>query len=424
MEVFPELGALDALHLVSALAAGIALWFVLSSCMRRFGAFGALLATAGLVGTWGLWFHGSLPELHTQQMLGCAIAAYCWPLGGGVVGRRGVRAAVWVLGATAAILLHRSNAVVLVGLTLGSVLSTFSRANATSWRDLAFILAGDLVAAAALFLTSAMSVAVDRGGAAGQALWLLTEFARLPSWSFVVDEIFGPLMLIAVGAVAGLPLLLRSRSSSLGVALLVAGVFFTIFGVSTSGGYFLGIAPLMAHSAASLLQWCEQRFSSRRVLTVVGPLVVLQAAVVAWLLPIDQAIEEAAWGDHRYRVVSATTEGPTVVLSADLSLQLVSGRSKAIAEQALWPQLYEASALGAAPEMFAESVAQQVESARASGLSLVLDLNWGEYLDRQPAIEPFMEALSTRLASVSGARLVEREGLRFLVLPPPAPAVD
>jgi len=189
-----------------------------------------------------------------------------------------------------------------------------------------------------------------------------------------------------------------------------------VFGVETEGGYFLSTVPMLALGACTLIaKWLEG--PKRRTITaalMVG--ILLHGLWTLGELDREDSRIESNWGRRRHLAVVHVVAPPAVVLSADLSLQLVSGRTDGIVERALWPELYAAVGASASPDQFSVAVLSSASAVDLDTMSIVLDCNWTEFIERNPEVGPYMDALAIQMLQLPGASQIQIDGLKFIVL--------
>ena len=191
--------------------------------------------------------------------------------------------------------------------------------------------------------------------------------------------------------------------------------FFSPISLDTHGGYFLVATPMSFIAAAR----ASRRPGNCSILWLVLFLAAGQYVLVSFAMDKEPEGRLAAWGKARLNAVSELVPRPAVIVSADLSMQLVSGRLEGLLEKPLWAELLAASRGGHRPGEFSERVAAALDGSGADHW-LALDLNWAPFGVRGPGLEAFMEALESRLAADSRwtTRVHGASGMRFPVRAP------
>jgi hypothetical protein len=425
LALFPGIEPLTSLALVSALA-GAAGVIVTALAVRRVAGPQATLATAALVATCpALVVHASLVEVHSQQFLGAALLALALVTlleVGPEIPRRARVLALWLCCAALAVLLHRANALPLLALAGAAAWQARGAdrlRGLAGWR-LAVICGSGAVGAGALLIAAQWSVGREHGGGLGQSLWLLREFLGVPSAEFVARELLlGQGLVLCCGAL-GLALVrppLRGLAATAAAAVLL---IFALFAVVTEGGYFLGATPFLALGVATCVERCRASWSlsTAGLACATAVLVLGQGTLAVGLSRTAEEAELAAWARARLAALATLPQRERLLLSADASLQLLSGRGLPLVERPLWHELYLAASTGTPPQSFCAAAEQQLQPLLASSsVEVVLDWNWRRYLARRPEIEPYLTALGAHAQSHWGAQLYESGGLEFLLLP-------
>lgn len=417
----PSIGSFDALQVVNGLAIGSSLgicgWLFSKGGRTSMGA----LATAALLTSPALIFHATVAEMHGLQLLGSTLLLGVWCPQARRARQPNFSRQPGIGNATAmiatsciAVLLHRSLIVLVAGMLASRLLVLIRKRDKQSVSATAIAIISTAAAFAILQFTSNVGVMAERGNAVQQAMWLVGEFADIPSLEFLVQDV----ALVAPLALAAFAYsIFRGNGTVLLVSLpaIIGMAFFVSLGVPTNGGYLLSLTPWWI--AASLnLQGSADLVRSPRMVVVgflVGAQLLLAFGYRATI--IDATV--ASWGSSRHEALQQATKGPVVLLSADESLQLVSGRSKRIVERPLWPELAAAQSKGLTTEHFANLVLAELASA-AAGVTIALDLNWEEYMQARQGIDPYMDALASHFQQLEQVQVIEYEGLRFLALTP------
>lgn len=397
--VVPGLGALRALHVASALAAVLALWFV-QRAARALGGSG-WLAPIALASSPGWWVNGSRVEVHAVQMLGAALLVWAlarrW--------RRDERGAMGdllmlALACVVAVAAHRSN--------LGLLLAVPAlRAARHGWRaTLPACAAAALGALAGTWLNGLYPFAVN-GGTLGGSLWLLSEFHTDFSIGFLVDDILWSWF--PVLALAGVALLRRPDRSALVLAASALPLFlaFAWFAVPTSGGYFAGPLVLVATAAGSSLGGGRTLGTARLGAVGLGAVGLGLGALVAALGTAlgagaaygSQRVALAEVGGARFAAASERLPDGGYVITVDLSRQTLSGRDEDLLEYNLAIDLEALFAADGSTSALVDRVMETARALHAEGRVLAIDRGWRPLVAFEPRIGTCMVEMEARFTT-------------------------
>ncbi len=395
--------AFPALLFASALCGGLGLGLFVFIALREGSRRRTWQLGAALASSPALWVQSTRVELHSAQLLGGVLILASASLA--VSASRPMRALLLAVGCAAAVPLHATNLL----LVPGAVWIGARRARNTHRTDVATALWCILGAAVGCWVGTSIN-SVGRGeattGFVGDAFALVTHFFSGASLDFVVRELIQPWFPVVVVAL----LLLARRPRRLVPALpfLAAAVpglvFFVVFGVPTTGGYFTSVLAALA-LAANVASGAPQGTDTARDTPLERALttgaVIAFVALGAWRsharlnapLRIEReqiSIERAA------RLVELLPEGGWLVC-VETHGQSGSGRDELRFEIELSEFLGVAIVQGAPVTTVADRMAPALARAASEGTPIVLAEGWRQLAALDPRLEPHMLALITTL---------------------------
>lgn len=410
--------ALSALLWTSAGAAGLSVAFYARAAIHVGGAARGVVTTLALVASAGFWIQATRVEVHAMQACGAAALLLAATRH---VGTARVRGALGLaLAAAFALPCHSSNLLLFPGV--------WWIAARRGDRELRVPVRNGLLAALALGVGGAvgwwinsLSTMSGDSGPTGNVRYLVEHYFTGFSLSHVVDELLVPwgAALFVIAVLLTRTLLARDARSAARrllpilpfIAAALPGLaFFTIYGVPTSGGYFVSpVLFVLAAAAAAHAAPSETNAAASPASRVVRPSVTAAFAValglglVAGGIGVHTALTDpvrlsnARIGDARMAAVRALAPKGGILLGVHIDGQLINGRDPRWSHSEVAEVLTKPLLAGVPPERFARRFARLGSQIRASGTTLVIDRGWKELAVLHPPFGPYMEAIEAAI---------------------------
>jgi len=387
--------AYPALLFTSALCGGLGLAGFVALVLREGRRRDAWLLGAALACSPALWLQSTRVELHSAQFLGCVVllglASLC------VGAPRPVRALLVAIGCAAALPMHATNVLLVPGAVwiaarrergerrfeLGTALWCVGGAAAGTWVGIAANSVGRGAATSVFF---------------GDATALVATFFSGASFDFAVNELLLPWFPVLAAA---LVLLVTGRRGHAGAQPFLAAalpglVFFLVFGVPTSGGYFMGVLAALGIAAAAT-GTARRTDEGARVRLFVNALVVLLVALGTWrALAVTHSAQRLALErisqERAARLVELLPTGGWLIC-VEAHRQSGAGRDALRIESDLSEGIGAAIANGIAPAELKARLWESIERTAADGLTIVISENWRPLVAFEPRLEPYMLAV-------------------------------
>ena len=379
--------SLDALLWSSAIAAALGVTVVALAWWSRSGA--GLVPLVALVCSPGLVVQATRLEVHALQFLGAAILMYavCGPAPRSL-GRLFAAALI-------ALVCHRTHLGLVPGVAwLAASMATAGRQQWAALAVVAGAVAGHMLNLLA-FQAPTNTVSFD--------VSLVLDYWEGPSaehvWRELVVPWFPVLLLVAFHATR-----FDRRSLPFAAATLPLAVFFSFFGVGTSGGYFTGVCVFAAAAVADVRTRRPatrvERSANQRRGPALADAVCLATSIVGIAVGVSHvraphrfALE--LMGEQRHAAALAVLPRGGVFVSVDPSYQSAAGRTPGLEEFNLAVGLASSIAIEADPGDWARHASEIVGEHIALGREMAFDREWIAFAALEPRLTGFLGPLET-----------------------------
>lgn len=405
---------LSALLWTSAGASGLCVALFARAAAQLGGVARAVLTTTAFFASAGLWTQATRVEVHAMQAFGAAallVAATRHVGTARVSGAFGL-----ALAAAFALPCHSSNLLLLPGVWWIAA-RRGDRELRVPWRNAVLAGAALGIGAGVGWWINSLSSMSGESGPTGNVRYLVEHYFAGFSFAHLTNELLVPWgVALAVTAAMVLGALVRRQRGSDGratvrlflpflAAALPGLVFFTVYGVSTSGGYF--VSPLVFLLAGAVAIGPDPR-STTHVRTRTPRVIALAlgiAAVGAFggtfgvhsVLTDPVRLANEAAGNARFAAVRELAPDGGILIGAHLDQQLINGRDPRWSHSEVAEVLTPVILAGVPPERFAQRFARMGSEISASGTPVVIDRAWVDLAAQYPPFAAYMEAIEAAI---------------------------
>ena len=393
----------EAFRWTSALGGGLLLgglsWLLL---MAGFRAMVAVLGTLLLGLSPLVWFQATSVEVHALHG-GCValgVAAVYWSLDRRKVVRRAVGLAAGFLVAGT----HLTGVLLLPGWAF-----LFWRANAREERRLASTAVDTSILGigmgAAYGLVQYLSGGAEAGSDILQTASMAMDDAGGTVWSLFLQEW---ICRLGFTLIALLPIAFRSRPPRplLVVALVFAVpsiLFFSVLSIATSGGYYMGTAPFIGVLAAIGIERAGPRVARLAVMLILANSLIGYRA-----LHVPLAEHRSVLSEQRIALAQEALPEGGLWVSADSTLQTVSGRAAGVSEVNINQSLVQMASTGASHAEFNQFILGHLDRMVPENPGRVaFDRGWRELSECSPRLAEYLESLELALSARYGIRSIQ-----------------
>ncbi|WP_145186488.1 protein O-mannosyl-transferase family [Planctomycetes bacterium Pla163] len=419
---------LSALLWTSAGAAGLCIALFARAALHVGGVVRCVLATTALFASAGLWTQATRVEVHAMQAVGAAALLVAATRHVGTVNVRG--AVLLALAAALALPCHSSNLLLLPGV--------WWIAARRGDRELTVPLRNAVLAAAALATGAAvgwwinsLSTMSGESGPTGNVRYLVEHYFTGFSTAHLSNELLIPwgVALVVTAALVLRTLVQRLRESDgrptarlflpFFAAALPGLAFFLVYGIPTSGGYFVSPVVFLLAGAAAIGP--DPRGAALvpvervRVAALALGIAAAGAFGVHAVLTAPARLANEAIGDARFDAVRALAPAGGILVGAHLDLQLINGRDPRFTHSEVAEALTPAILGGAPPERFARRFARLGTEIGASGTTIVIDRGWMDLAAQYPPFTAYMQAIEAAIGETYALEPAQWNGHPYLV---------